>query len=382
MSTLKKPSVFISSTCYDLKQVRADLYDFIDSLGLEPILSEFDTFPVNPNEDTIQNCLNVVRDKADIFVLIVGGRYGSTIDTGISVTNLEYIEACTKGAPKYVFIMNNVLNLLKIWKDNPKGDFSSAVDTPKLFDFIYDLKNNSNVWVLPFDTAQDIKRTLKIQLGYLFSECLLLKSKFNTQDIYLMQLKSKALRIAVEKPPKWSWLLFAQILQDKMENFSSKRLDVELGFGINDLEPIQQNKEVIPFVKKKIDWITRLLTNLSTVFEKGFTKAVGSDGNGDLKRIIHLTSKYGEVYNQLLDWKLYFAGTITDPQYEHLMQLLSMYSMNAIKEMENFSTKLYEQMKGIVSNTHSHNENDTISITLELTVPDVSDIIDEIKRLV
>jgi len=46
---MRKPCVFVSSTCYDLKQVRADIRQFIEDRGMEPLLSEFSTFPVNPN---------------------------------------------------------------------------------------------------------------------------------------------------------------------------------------------------------------------------------------------------------------------------------------------------------------------------------------------
>ena len=37
---MAKPRVFISSTFYDLKQVKADLNMFIDSLGYETIRNE------------------------------------------------------------------------------------------------------------------------------------------------------------------------------------------------------------------------------------------------------------------------------------------------------------------------------------------------------
>ncbi len=52
MSKGSKTSLFISSTCYDLTQIRADLRDFSASIGFDPIMSEYDTFPVNPSQDT------------------------------------------------------------------------------------------------------------------------------------------------------------------------------------------------------------------------------------------------------------------------------------------------------------------------------------------
>src|SRR6476646_11478620 len=106
------PSVFVSSTCYDLNQIRADLRVFLLSLGVEPLLSEHTTFPVNPQVGTMANCVNAVKERADIFVLIVGSRYGTLDESGKSITNREYLEARAKGIPIYVFISNSILNIL------------------------------------------------------------------------------------------------------------------------------------------------------------------------------------------------------------------------------------------------------------------------------
>ena len=43
----RKPSIFVSSTCYDLKQIRQDIREFIEAdLGYEAILSEYDSLMV------------------------------------------------------------------------------------------------------------------------------------------------------------------------------------------------------------------------------------------------------------------------------------------------------------------------------------------------
>ena len=90
---MRRPSIFISSTCYDLKQLRADLHSYVEQAGFEPVLSEYPTFPVDPDETAIENCRKMVESRADIFVLVVGGRYGSLTEQGKSVTNLEYLSA-------------------------------------------------------------------------------------------------------------------------------------------------------------------------------------------------------------------------------------------------------------------------------------------------
>src|ERR1043166_5353057 len=114
------PGVFVSSTFYDLKQVRDDLRQFIASRGYRPLLSELPSFPVDPNASTVENCKKIVERDADMFVLVVGGRYGKPVpDSAKSVTNLEYSTARAKGIPIFAFVEKRVLAQLPTWKRNP-----------------------------------------------------------------------------------------------------------------------------------------------------------------------------------------------------------------------------------------------------------------------
>src|ERR1041385_7432163 len=128
------PKLMVSSTFYDLRQIRQNLAHFIrDELGYVPLLSELPSFPVDPDLTTIENCRARVEKDADILVLTIGGRYGSLDDkTAKSVTNLEFVTARRKGIPIYAFVEKHVLDVIPIWKNNLTGDFSAVVDTPKL----------------------------------------------------------------------------------------------------------------------------------------------------------------------------------------------------------------------------------------------------------
>ena len=84
---MRKVNIFISSTCYDLSQIRADLKESIINMGHNPILSEEHDFPINPNLSNVENCINAVKTEADIFVLIIGNRYGCTLETCLLYTS-------------------------------------------------------------------------------------------------------------------------------------------------------------------------------------------------------------------------------------------------------------------------------------------------------
>src|SRR5436190_204520 len=130
---MNKVNIFVSSTCYDLSQIRSNMSDFISEIGHQPFLSEFDNFPINPNIQTIENCINNVKNEADIFILIIGNRYGSTLETGKSITNLEFLTAKNKNIPIYTFIDKKVLNALSFWKNNKESNFNGIVDNVQIF---------------------------------------------------------------------------------------------------------------------------------------------------------------------------------------------------------------------------------------------------------
>ena len=138
---MSKTRIFVSSTCYDLAPVREEIRNFISDLGHEPLLSEFPSFPVSPDINTIENCQKVIKESSDIFILIVGGRRGSLDpETSKPITNIEFESAKENEIDSFIFIYKPVLNLLSVWEKNPDADFSPQVDYPEVFKFIKKIK--------------------------------------------------------------------------------------------------------------------------------------------------------------------------------------------------------------------------------------------------
>ena len=72
---MSKVNVFVSSTCYDLSQIRNDIKQCISDLGHNPILSELKDFPIDTRLTSSENCINAVKNEADIFILIIGNKF-------------------------------------------------------------------------------------------------------------------------------------------------------------------------------------------------------------------------------------------------------------------------------------------------------------------
>ncbi len=372
-------TLFVSSTCYDLAQLRADIRDFAEAAGLEPILSELDSFPVNPSQSTINNCLDAVRNRADLFLLVIGNRYGSITDTGKSITNLEYIEAASRGIPRYVFVKTEIITVLPIWKQNPSADFSSSVDSPKLFEFVSGLRDKGEVWVFPFSTAQDIVRTLRKQLSYLLADSLSLRAKLQRQDSTALALSPDALRIYIERPQGWEYLAFAKILQDGVSLHYKRRLDLELGVTFDRVVDLTQRRDALQWVSMKFTQIMQITSGLSQALNGGITKAVGEPGQpGDIQRIEHVASRIADGYLQAIEWTLEFHRLKTESQLEPLMTLASHFSSNILKEIEEYSASLYDKISHSLANPSPEG---VVKFSLKLTVPDTTPFIQEMQRV-
>lgn len=377
MPTGHPTSLFVSSTCYDLSQVRADMADFARTMGLEPVLSELDSFPIDPSSDTVSNCLAAVRNRADIFVLIVGGRYGSLVDSGKSVTNLEYVEATAKGVPRYVFVKRDILSLLPTWKANPDANFSASVDTPKLFEFVASLRGSGNLWVFPFDSAQDVAQTLRKQISYLLSDSLSIRNRLSDQNTDLQALGPRTLRIFLDKPRGWEFRAFAAALLECLARHKSKKLDYE--FGLNFEKPIAfiDAVDACDWVKSKADQMAHIVDNLSRAVNNGLEVAVGAPGEpGDIARIWHLAERVGDAYSFLLDWALEFDRVESESEFKRVATLARQLVAETIPQLESFA----DSLPGVVDAALATPEADK-QITLSLTVGDTSELIAEMRKL-
>ena len=122
--TMKR--IFISSTCHDLIDVRAELEEFIrTNLGLIPVLSDrLSGFEVEPHRDSITQCLANVG-SSDVFLCILNQRYGSLLGkagfTDVSATHLEYQKARELSKPIFFYVRDRLDSDYGVWRKNKEA---------------------------------------------------------------------------------------------------------------------------------------------------------------------------------------------------------------------------------------------------------------------
>ncbi len=120
----KKLQVFVSSTYTDLIEERQAAVEAILDAGHIPAGMEI--FPANNN--SLSQTLFKIIDTSDVYVLILGNRYGSIDqESGISYTQLEYTYAISKNMPVVAIVLDDNGIYERIHNDNNFGSQHSEL---------------------------------------------------------------------------------------------------------------------------------------------------------------------------------------------------------------------------------------------------------------
>jgi hypothetical protein len=150
-------------------------------LGYEPVLSENGMVAYSPDAAPVDSCYREAG-SADIFVVIIGGRYGSSTDREArgqrefykryeSATRLEYETALASNVPTYIVVDRDVYSEFETFQKNRKSKRTkyAFVDSVNIFYFIEAiLAQRGNNPLYKFSEVSEIENWLRKQWAGLF----------------------------------------------------------------------------------------------------------------------------------------------------------------------------------------------------------------------
>jgi len=185
---MAKPRIFVSSTFYDLRQVRTDIERFLRDYGYEPVLNEMGSIPYGKDDKLEDYCYKEIS-SIDILVSVIGGRYGTeSQNANLSISQLEFKTALDLNKQVYIFIDKNVYAEYQTYQLNKKSKdikyrFADNIKIYEFIEFIETLPNNNNIH--PFETSIDIITYLRDQWAGLFQR--FLQERTRIKEINLLK---------------------------------------------------------------------------------------------------------------------------------------------------------------------------------------------------
>src|SRR5262249_61419108 len=99
----KRYQVFVSSTYKDLIEERQQVFQAL--LWLDCFPCGMELFPASNKE--VWEAIRSLIKQCDYYIVVVGGKYGSVDEDGVSYTEKEFTFAVEEGIPVLAFLHNN-----------------------------------------------------------------------------------------------------------------------------------------------------------------------------------------------------------------------------------------------------------------------------------
>jgi hypothetical protein len=163
------PNVFVSSTIRDLNYLREAVRETLTDLAYYPVMSDFGEVGYMHPATAASSCYRSV-EQCQIFILIIGRRYGSVADDGISVTHREFKTAQGHGIPTITFVEPQVLTYKEVYDASPENvmweNFPHMDHPHRTFALLAEVADSPTYnAIIPFNGVSDAKRKLKLQIA-------------------------------------------------------------------------------------------------------------------------------------------------------------------------------------------------------------------------
>lgn len=328
---MSKINLFISSTCRDLHQDRLILKREIEDLGHNAILSESFTFPIDPSKNTIDNCIDIVRNEADIFILIIKDNYGYIVPrTGRSITHMELQTAQDKGIPIYTFTHSETLRQKVLLE----GQLNEGSEFLKVCKFIDEVRQERNLWNFEYSGVDDIINTIKTQLSILMKHSLSVRNKVDALDKKWIfpHISPEAYRLLVYKEKNYVERFFFQVMKDEMERYTNLRIDYKYT-NLFDFNYSQKRlSEFIYWIKDIWDELIYYIKS-EIRLEKAFFDSYRAE-ESDFRMLFYVAQQFADRYADLLRLGIHLKSEYVYPEYASVQNRITVIVDNAVSQME------------------------------------------------
>jgi hypothetical protein len=218
-----------------------------------------------------------------------------------------------------------------------------------------------------FERAQDIVAALRIQFAHLTSEGLQWRKKLLGRPLLeLRGLQGEALRLALEKPKAWEYLLFGRVLSDEVEAAGDLLREHEMGLLLGPGEqPPKGGME--RWMNARLSELSNIVESADYLVNNGLPIAFGEPGvPGDVEEIVFVARRLGATYRHAVEWSQRLRRAHVDEGFEALVREMARFSDSTIKRLGELGPTFLQQVEDALANPPGPEEGPRV-IDMKLT---------------
>lgn len=167
-------NVFVSSSCHELRDLRAAVRQWLSDMGFNPILSDVDGFPHGDGMPPYASCLKTMEECA-LVIGVIDRYYGHPFDDwdpfsqykGLAPTHAELRHALDTGKRVLIYVHDATWNFYEVWRQNREA-FAQAVPPGldvRTLEMFHELKTRSPApWLNKFSDVSSLLASLKSEI--------------------------------------------------------------------------------------------------------------------------------------------------------------------------------------------------------------------------
>ncbi len=282
--------------------------------------------------------------------------------------------------PTYVFVSRDLLAQLRIWEASPDADYSSVVDTPRVFEFIKSFRAGGATWTFEFSTAQDIISIVRQQFAYLAQDAIELRQMTRGQDHLLQELDGNALMLALQRDENWEVKLFATVLEAELDHCATLRSEIEHRLASDHPTVFVDIFELASWMEDRMAEFRRLGDTASAILNGYLPRALAEgEARKRAREVAAVARRLAQVWEDAAQWTLRCRAVRVDERAQRLIDLLSDANANILNEIWEYGHSALPRIEEALS---APDDGDPVRVDLTLTLTvDVDDLNEELERL-
>ena len=194
------------------------------------------------------------------------------------------------------------------------------------------------------------------------------------------ELPGNLLRLIIEQPPHWEYLLFSGSLAHEISELADLKRDWRYGIVEGPCSRMTP-RHFMDWFQTKVRDINLAVTNTNRILSEALPRALGPPGvSGDPGAILHCAKRLAGIYRTALEYRLDFGRVELHPELEKLKAAAARLSDNVVREVEDFSSNFDRDLKQAIIEARAGKKVEANAM-LKLTSSGTEEYSEEVRRV-